>query len=1104
MTTAAAAPKQLPKRDFLVSLELKAQERWEQEKVFQQDAPLDPAQHEKYMVAFPYPYMNGRLHMGHTFSVSKPEFAVGYQRLKGKIALFPFGFHCTGMPIKAAADKIAREVEMFGPLFEGYKKPEEIVEEIGEELEDLSVNQDPTKKKAKHGKQAAKSTGLNYQFQIMQSMGVALEEIQRFADPSYWIHYWPPIATNDLKRLGAHVDWRRSFITTDANPYYDSFIRWQFNQLHKLVPSKIQFGERYTIYSPLDGQACMDHDRSSGEGVGVQEYTGIKLRVLFKDLEATPVSSRPLVKNGPVAQKLSSPECKAALKGRELFMVCATLRPETMYGQTNCYVGVDLDYGVFAVNDNEAWVCTERAARNMAFQKLFEEKGVVKKLFDLKGWDLVGIPVSAPYSFYEKVYTLPMEGVLATKGTGVVTSVPSDSPDDYVTMLDLSKKAAYYNIQSEWVTPFLPPKPIIQTPQFGNLCAVAAVEKLKINSQKDKKQLAEAKEMVYKEGFYNGTIIVGKYSGKSVQEVKPLIKKDLIDQGLAFPYCEPEGLVVSRSGDECVVTLAAQWYMDYGEESWKAKAIECVNNMQLFSEETKNNFLATLDWMMQWACSRSFGLGSRLPWDKDWLIESLSDSTIYMAYYTVAHILHEGTLDGSKPSKEAILPDQMTDEVWSYIMLEGPLPETTISKEKLDKMRREFEFFYPLDLRTSGKDLISNHLTFFIYNHVAIFPKKNWPQGVRVNGHLLLNNEKMSKSTGNFLTMRDALDRYGADATRFALADAGDGLEDANFLEKTADDAILKLFTEREWLQETFNSASSLRTGTYNWNDLAFDAEMDSLIPRCDEAYSKMLFREAIKIGYYDLQNARNEYRKVSTGQGLPPSAGETFDGMHLELVKKFTRIQALMLAPITPHWCESIWLDILREPKSIMHARWPESKAFDHSLLAAKKYVGDTVSRIRSTEDGLAKKKNKKGGKAAAGPHGPSVLTLFVASKYPKWQEDVIEILKKCYDGANGFRGEKEAIKAVGLEKDKRVMPFLAAVKKNVEIDGGKAFDRALLFNEFDTLQVNLDYLRRDLYHFSVQKVILVRQEDASADDAAKAEIAIPGNPSYILATIS
>ena len=52
------------------------------------------------MVTFPYPYMNGQLHLGHTFTISKCEFAVGFQRLKGKKCLFPFGFHVTGMPIK--------------------------------------------------------------------------------------------------------------------------------------------------------------------------------------------------------------------------------------------------------------------------------------------------------------------------------------------------------------------------------------------------------------------------------------------------------------------------------------------------------------------------------------------------------------------------------------------------------------------------------------------------------------------------------------------------------------------------------------------------------------------------------------------------------------------------------------------------------------------------------------------------------------------------------------------------------------------------------------------------------------------------------------------
>ena len=52
------------------------------------------------MVTFPYPYMNGQLHLGHTFTISKCEFSVGFQRLKGKKCLFPFGFHVTGMPIK--------------------------------------------------------------------------------------------------------------------------------------------------------------------------------------------------------------------------------------------------------------------------------------------------------------------------------------------------------------------------------------------------------------------------------------------------------------------------------------------------------------------------------------------------------------------------------------------------------------------------------------------------------------------------------------------------------------------------------------------------------------------------------------------------------------------------------------------------------------------------------------------------------------------------------------------------------------------------------------------------------------------------------------------
>jgi leucyl-tRNA synthetase len=101
-----------------------------------------------------------------------------------------------------------------------------------------------------------------------------------------------------------------------------------------------------------------------------------------------------------------------------------------------------------------------------------------------------------------------------------------------------------------------------------------------------------------------------------------------------------------------------------------------------------------------------------------------------------------------------------------------------------------------MDMRVSGKDLIRNHLTFALYNHQAIWQDpKMMIKSYFCNGYLMLNNEKMSKSTGNFLTMDQCVEKYGADATRIALADAGDMLDDANFDEQVANAAILKLFT---------------------------------------------------------------------------------------------------------------------------------------------------------------------------------------------------------------------------------------------------------------------------------------------------------------------
>jgi leucyl-tRNA synthetase len=262
------------------------------------------------------------------------------------------------------------------------------------------------------------------------------------------------------------------------------------------------YGKKYTIYSVKDGQPCADHDRSEGEGVAPQEYLGVKIKLL------------------------EFPDSIKQFAGKKVYLVAATLRPETMYGQTNCFVLPEAEYGVFAMKNDEFFIMSERAARNFSFQEMTVEYGKYPSLATVTGQDLIGKALKAPLTVYEKVYALPMKTISMTKGTGIVTSVPSDSPDDWATLRDLQTKAAIrdeYGVKEEHCLPF-EPVPIIEIPDFGNMCAVKLVEDLKIKSQKDKDLLEKAKAEAYRKGFYQGKMIVGIGEGLSVELAKPKCK----------------------------------------------------------------------------------------------------------------------------------------------------------------------------------------------------------------------------------------------------------------------------------------------------------------------------------------------------------------------------------------------------------------------------------------------------------------------------------------------------------------------------------------------------------------------------------------------------
>jgi len=962
--------------------------------------------------------------------------------MKGKHAIFPFSFHVTGMPIKACADRLARELKEYGP--QGPPPPsEEELKEMKEEVKaQLLAAMEPSKKtnasnnnkKKKDGptktefhsnksKAVSKTGSAKTQWDIMRSIGLEDELIVKFTDAEFWLEYFPPKCRDDLKAVGAGIDWRRSFYTTPANPYYDQFVTWQFLRLKE--KNKIDYGKRYSIFSPVDGQPCMDHDRSSGEGVLPQEYTLIKMEM-----------------QAPFPEELQS------LEGKKVSLVAATLRPETMYGQTNCWILPDGEYGAYQVSESEVFIMSAQAARNCSYQGLSLVPQQVSNLLTIKGTSLLGLKLRAPLSQHEFVYALPMLTISMKKGTGVVTSVPSDSPDDLAALRDLQAKQplrAKYGLQDEWVMPF-EPVPILET-SLGNLTAVTISDQMKIKSQNDKDKLLAAKEQCYKLGFYEATLLVGEHKGQKVTEAKDKIRDALVAAGDAVLYAEPEKEVISRSSDVCVVALTEQWFFTYGEEQWRAKTEEALKNVETFSDETRHSFEHTLDWLKQWACSRTYGLGSRLPWDKQFLIESLSDSTIYMSLYTISHLLQGGVYDGSQVGPAGIKAEQLTPEVFDYIFLNKEYPhDCSIAEETLAQLRKEFQYWYPLDIRVSGKDLVPNHLTFMLYNHTAIWEddSSKWPRGVRANGHLLLNSKKMSKNTGNFLTVVDSCALFGADASRIALAHAGDGNADANFSSDNANKAVLDLYSAHQWAKETLEGGL-LKDREESDIDRTFDSAMNQLIAKTDDAYERLCFREALVLALYELRSARDAYR-LRIGA----------DNMNRRLIERFIEVQALMMTPIAPHWAEQMWTLLGREG-FIVHASFPVPGPIDEVLLQQETYItkvrDDFGKKVISTR---SRKQVSQG-------------IIYVATAWPEWHVKTVEIMKKLYEEGNGTIDSKKAMGILKGDKDlkkhmKLAVPLVKATADQVESDGASALELKNAFDEKAFLEQNQKFLEEFL----------------------------------------
>ncbi len=669
---------------------------------------------------------------------------------------------------------------------------------------------------------------------------VSDEDIKTFVEPIKIADYFHEEIKAGMIEMGYSIDWRREFTTID--PVYQKFIEWQITTLRE--KNLIIQGSHPVGWCPKDQNPVSQHDTLGDVEPDFTEYILIKFK--FGDY----------------------------------IIPTATLRPETLFGVTNLWVNPKTVYKKITV-DGEKWIVSAECARKLEFlDKKVTYDG------EIPGSELIGEKVFSPHiegSTGRNLLMLPASFVESQTGTGIVMSVPAHAPFDYQALADF-KKTQPPNAEVQLIKPIS----IITTDGYGEFPAIEAVERMGITNQNDSK-LEEATTEIYGKEFYGGKLKsnTGPFAGKMVSSVKDEIKKWLIDMKMADILLElTNSPVRCRCGTECVVKiLKNQWFLNYGDSDWKEKASKCLHQMSILPQEIQGEFDYVIGWLRERACARQHGLGTLLPWDKDWIVESLSDSVIYMAYYTIAKFVNAGTLKA----------DNLTKAFFDYAFLgKGSADSSGVDSKLAEEIRKEFSYFYPVDSRHSGRDLVPNHLTFFVLNHVAIFPEENWPQQIVVNGSVLMDGKKMSKSMGNIIPLRKAIRDYGADPIRLAIIVSAELLQDADF-------NLESVRGIKNKLEALHDECSKLKPGKTNLQaeDKWILSKLQSLVERVSGSIEKMRLREGLHDVLFAFEGDVNWYLKRAQAKGRSDYSG---------LLHEINSKRVAMLSPFAPHIAEEMW----------------------------------------------------------------------------------------------------------------------------------------------------------------------------------------------------
>lgn len=767
-----------------------------------------------------------------------------------------------------------------------------------------------------------------------------------------------------MREMGFSVDWRRKFYTFDEE--FNSYITWQFHKLKEM--GLISKGKHPVPYCTKCENAVGGHDTKGDVDPELGEFVCLKF------------------------------------KFEEGYIITGTLRPETIYGITNLWIKKDGNY-VKIKMDNETYFVSK-----YALEKLKIQDHKVEIVEEMKGDYFIGKEALNEY-VNKKVEIINADFVDPENATGIVMSVPAHAPFDYVALVEAKGKEKATEMCIK----------IIESDEFKEIPAKQIVEQMKINELKDEK-LDEATKIVYRKELLTGRMSEGEFKGLKVEIAREKIKEKLLSEKNAIILHEILNRPVKcRCGGNVEVKIFDdQWFINYNDEEWKEKARKCLSEMNVIPEKRKKDFEYAINWLHEKACTRATGLGTKFPFDETKMIEALSDSTLYMAFYTVKHLLE-------KP---------LSIEEWDYVILgKGEF-------EELKELRESYEYWYPLDANHSGADLIYNHLPFFIFNHTGILEERKWPKGIVVNGFVLMDGQKMSKSLGNILPLRKAIQEFGPDPIRISVVGGSDISEDTDFNQKMVEGITSKLY----FMNEISNNLSEQEN---KWLELKFNKYAKESL----EAYEKLDLRTVVNNLIYKFTNDI----KWSIRRG------------HSINKKTYSNWLKLM-TPIAPHFCEEMWHKIKNET-FIVNEQIQDFEV-DEKEFEKENEKERIIEQIVNDINEIKKLLNKN----------PEQTYLFVASEFKRkiWRQietgNLNEIIKKIMQDEEVKKRGKEAMGIIksGTKWKKSSVIFTAEEEKEL-IQQNKKF----IEDETNT------------------KIILVNEEESEQEMKDRATKSLPAKPS-------